>query len=177
MCIRDRHDLQQTSSMAINNTSLLAAEKSVYAHFLEERTTSFLFWDGPIDRQPTRITLAAVPSSKVAGAFLAALPGHGQIGFALYAQGLGVWGIDLAQQQIMWQALHEATALISSLTATPHGLIARVQGTHPLYSIDLITGKQQPINTRLVVTHAAFWLNQQLIITGLDEAEIFVWQE
>ena len=171
------HDLQQTSSLAMHNTSLLAVEHAVYAHFLEEHTTSFLVWDSLPAQQATQITLAAIPSTKVAGAFLAALPVQAQIGLATYAPGLGVWGIDLAHQQIIWQALNDATTLVSGLTATPHGLIAWAQGGHPLYTIDTVTGKQQPITTRLVVIHAAFWLHQQLILTGLDEAEIFVWQE
>jgi hypothetical protein len=174
--IHPLHDLRQASTLSMLNTTVCASGDMIYAHFTEQRANHFVWWEGTPGHERARLALPSLPTTQVAGAFLAPLQTAGRIAFALYEQGLGVWGIDIGQQQALWHALSDAP-LVSSLTPTPHAVIARVQGSPPIYSIDPRDGKPDPIQIKLAVTSAVFWLNNQLIVTGLDEAEIFVWQD
>jgi hypothetical protein len=169
------HDLEQITRFAMLNSTLCAGDDALYAHFIEQRTNTFRWWEGLPSDERARSGIPAIPLTHVAGAFLAPLQTAGQVAFALYEQGLGVWGIDIGQRKAIWHSLGE-TSLVSSLTATTHGVIARIQGAPPVYSIDPRDGRPDAIQTKLFVTNAVFWLNNQLIVTGLDEAEIFIWQ-
>jgi hypothetical protein len=159
---------------------LAARGDRAYAHtFNEDKKSLFLAWQGDAAGGPIRAPLPEVPAPAVIGGFMDPLFTPGSLLYAQYAVGRGVWRVDVDQRRVAWNGFNRPDALIQGVVATPHAAVswARQGDGFALVSLDLETGlAHPPPATRVSIINAVFWIADRLIITGLDEAEAFVWK-
>ncbi len=171
------HDGRILVEMPMEWPTLSSRADNVYVHAVDDTKTPIVTWWGKrADAPQAQIALTGLPVNDLPDVMLCPTQTAGQVVIAPFIVGAGVWMVDLTAQRAIWQQMDDGVTQIWRILVADKSVVVVVRSDRAdrLYAFDPDSGAAQgEIATQVTVIQNIYAQEDRLLVSGLDEFEIF----